>query len=532
MNSAPPTQDVFLRKASGLVKSAGPFDVFIFNFGLISVGIAVTLAHSSVPSNYPGASLPLAELLAGIMMACIAFGFWCWSVAIPRSGGIYTFLSRGLSPGLGFSLSFVDTFTWLFYNALAATYLTTIGISPACFVVGYLTDAPALTRVAVAIQAPAAQLAIGTVAILLASAALIAGQRVFYTLQKVLFLAAIVGTVATIVALAGTNHETLLRNFDGAMKVGLPAPLDAVRAASPDSIPSGVVWTATGLAIVWPILSFVGSIFSVNIGGEVRNFRRTQLIGIFGSLAAAAGLMALLSYLGDGVFGRDFQVSLGAYSANEANPPLPVPPYFSLLAALASNSPTLAVLICLGFFAWAFFWIPATMMYATRAVIAWSFDRVAPASLGFVHPTRHTPVNAVVAVTVANLIFLVLYLYTPFFGRLVLVLAAMLAWLPTMAGAVVYPYLRPDLYRRSGMADYKLFGVPLMVVAGSLGFGAVAILTVMLWNDPVAAGHSPESLCTIGAVFLLGLLWYGGARVVRRRQGIPMEQAFTQLPIE
>jgi APA family basic amino acid/polyamine antiporter len=165
-------------------------------------------------------------------------------------------------------------------------------------------------------------------------------------------------------------------------------------------------------------------------------------------------------------------------------------------------------------------------------VIAWSFDRVAPASLGFVHPKRHTPVNAIAAVAVANLIFLFLYLYTPFFGKLVLVLAAMLAWLPTMAGAVIYPYLRPDLYRRSAISDYKVFGAPLMVIAGLVGLVAVAVLTVMLWNDPVAAGHSPESLYTIGAVFLFGMTWYVGARVVRRRQGIPMDQAFTQLPIE
>src|SRR4029450_1237017 len=118
------SDQVFLRKSSGLVKSAGPLDVFIYNFGLISVGIAVTLAHYYVPSNYTGASLPLAEILAGLFMACIAWAFWCWSVAIPRSGGVYAYISRGLSPGLGFAVSFVDTFAWLFYNALAATFLT------------------------------------------------------------------------------------------------------------------------------------------------------------------------------------------------------------------------------------------------------------------------------------------------------------------------------------------------------------------------------------------------------------------------
>ncbi len=124
---------VFLRKSSGLVKSASAFDVFNYNFGLVSVGIAITLAHYWVPPNYPGASLPLAEIISAPFMGCIAWGFWCWSVAIPRSGGIYAFVSRGVSPGVGFAVSFVDTFTWLFYNALAATFLTTIGIAPGLF---------------------------------------------------------------------------------------------------------------------------------------------------------------------------------------------------------------------------------------------------------------------------------------------------------------------------------------------------------------------------------------------------------------
>src|SRR4051812_45948619 len=106
--------DLFLRKASGLVKSAGAWDVFTYNLGLASVGIAVTLAHFAVPANYPGANLPLAEIVAAVFMASMAFAFWCWSAVIPRSGGIYAFLSRGLNPAVGFGVSFVDSFTWLF----------------------------------------------------------------------------------------------------------------------------------------------------------------------------------------------------------------------------------------------------------------------------------------------------------------------------------------------------------------------------------------------------------------------------------
>ena len=141
---------------------------FTYNLGLASVGIAVTLAHFWVPANYPGANLPLAEVIAAVFMAAMAFTFWCWSAVIPRSGGIYAFLSRGLNPAVGFGVGFVDSFTWLFYNALAATYVTSIGIAPALFSIGILTGKREIVEWAFVTQRPSVQFAIGAVAILLA----------------------------------------------------------------------------------------------------------------------------------------------------------------------------------------------------------------------------------------------------------------------------------------------------------------------------------------------------------------------------
>jgi APA family basic amino acid/polyamine antiporter len=524
------SNQVFLRKSSGLVKSAGPLDVFIYNFGLISVGIAITLAHFWVPPNYAGASLPLAEILAGLFMAFIAWTFWCWSVAIPRSGGIYAYISRGLSPALGFAVSFVDTFVWLFYNALAATFLITIGIGPALFAAGHFTGSRLLVEAAIALQAPGWKFAIGAAAIVAAGVLLAVGMRAFFVAQKVVLVLATVGTMAAVVILAGTSHEDFLSNFDAALApFGISSA--SLRSSSPLT-PWHFSWQATLLAAVWPVLSYVGSIFSVNIGGEVRNSARSQAVGMFGSILTAAAVMAMLSWLGDSVFGQEFQATLGTFALGDGGKALPLPPYYSLLAALASGNPILAVILCVGFLAWAFFWIPATIAYATRAVIAWSFDRVAPAALGYVHPTRHTPVIAIAAVVVINLLFLALFLFTPFFGTLVLVLAAMLAWIPTMLGALIFPYLRPELFARSGMGGSRLLGIPTIVIAGSFGLVAVLVLTVLLWNDEVAAGHSPQSLATIGVVFGVGFVWYLAARVVRRWQGLEIDRAFREIPIE
>ena len=48
---------VFLRKASGLIKTAGTTDVFIFNVGLVSIGIGIGGLLLYGPAVYPGGNL-------------------------------------------------------------------------------------------------------------------------------------------------------------------------------------------------------------------------------------------------------------------------------------------------------------------------------------------------------------------------------------------------------------------------------------------------------------------------------------------
>jgi hypothetical protein len=57
---------VFSRPASGLIRVAGSADVFIYNVGLVSVGIAIALNQYYGPSLYPGAGIWLSTLLAAL----------------------------------------------------------------------------------------------------------------------------------------------------------------------------------------------------------------------------------------------------------------------------------------------------------------------------------------------------------------------------------------------------------------------------------------------------------------------------------
>ncbi len=100
---------VFSRKASGLVRVGSTLDVFIFNVGLVSVGIAIAYNQYYGPSLYPGAQPWLSTLLAALGMIFVAAAFYCWSVVFPRSGGVYVFLSPTINPGVAFVMSLIET---------------------------------------------------------------------------------------------------------------------------------------------------------------------------------------------------------------------------------------------------------------------------------------------------------------------------------------------------------------------------------------------------------------------------------------
>ena len=207
------SQSTFLRNSSGLVKSANPADVLIFNLGLISVGIAVTLAHFFVPSGYTGANFSFSRIHCWITYGNNRIYFLCWTVAIPRSGGSYSFVSRGVHPLIGFGVSFIDTVVWLFYNTFAATFIVTIGISPALFTLGVTYDNSELQNLGIILQQPIYTFIIASISIILSGFILIRGMKTFYLFQKIMFFTAIFGTLCAILVLVQTSSNDFISHL-------------------------------------------------------------------------------------------------------------------------------------------------------------------------------------------------------------------------------------------------------------------------------------------------------------------------------
>src|SRR5215468_4976124 len=532
----PTAPGVFSRKASGLVRVGSALDVFIFNVGLVSVGIAIAYNQFYGPSLYPGAQPWISTLLAAGGMLFVAAAFYCWSVVFPRSGGVYVFLSRTINPGVAFVMSLIETIILLYYAALAAGLIVQVGLSSFFGAVGTVSGNATMTSWGQSVAKPQGVFWIGALIIIAAGVLLASGTRRYFTFQRVLFVVAVVG----LAVIAGVMIFGSRSGFDSSLGSLTGLHSDKVIAAAQKNgfVTGGTSFSESWKFIVWPLLPLLGAVQSVGIGGEVKKARRSQLFGMLGAVIATGLVIALFAALSNKDFGYSFQgaVAYNSLTGNAAQT-TPTAPWFAVLAGILGHNVFLSVIILATFAAWIWFWIPAELAYTTRSMIAWSFDRVAPDKLGFVSETVHTPVVAIGVSTAGAVVFMWLIAFKAVVF-LTFIEVLLVVWGTVMISAVVFPLRRKQLYESSPAKNFRLFGIPIMPVAGAISAVFFAVMFYLLWTDPVAAGplFKPSKMpvefwITIAAV-VLGTAWYLWIKAYRRQRGINIRLAFQQIPIE
>src|ERR1044071_7252973 len=303
---APPTGGVFSRSASGLIRVAGSWDVFIFNVGHVTVGIAIAFNQYYGPSLYPGAEPAISTLLAALGMCFAAVTFYFWSTIFPRSGGVYVILSRTTHSSLAFLFSLLETVILLYYGALAASLLVQVGLGSFFATVGSIAGNDTLVGWAGDVTGARGTFWIGTGVLLLAGLLLATGTRRYFTVQRVVFVVAVVATAVTLLVMlfgSRSSFQSHLTDLTG-LKYD-----DVISKAKDNGFvsTSGIDWGETFKFLVWPLLPLLGAIQSIGIGGEVKKVRTAQLFGMLGAVIFTGLLIALFALLSNKAFGYQFQ---------------------------------------------------------------------------------------------------------------------------------------------------------------------------------------------------------------------------------
>jgi basic amino acid/polyamine antiporter, APA family len=517
-----PTMQTFERKATGLVRAAGTFDVLVYNMNFVSIGLMAVLVFLYSTVFYPGANLYLMALLtfAAVIPTSLVFAFF--AAAMPRSGADYVYVSRTLHPALGMMSSWNNTAWWFLYGGVPSAFFAYFGIGPFFSVVGERTGTDWMVRFGNWCITPLGAFVVGSILIAALVAIFIVGLHAFFRVQNVLFLVGLVSIAIVVVAWlfqsTGSFEHHVTAHTGQAFGPGLDKA--AANAGYAEDGPFSLKWTV--LAGTWVYINLVFNQSSAYIGGEVRRASRLQLWSMPAAAVVTTAVLLVLLALADKVAGLD---TFGKLAAATGLP-------FTAIAAQGLGSDWLAALLLFCFIPFSYTWLPGQILNASRNFLAYSLDGLVPRKLGDVHPRYHTPVYSLLLVGAGSIGALWLFTHWSAFAALVGIFGFILGFAIVSIAAVAFPYRLPDVFESSPVR-WRVGGVPVMSIVGVLSLGALGVMAWAFWTDPSAGLNGKLSTKILNfAIFASGLVIYFVAKAVQRTRGVDVSQRFKEIPVE
>ena len=511
---------VFVRNATGLVRELSPFDAFNLVFSAVLIPVGITQVFSFAPTFWPNANVLVSFLLSIPLVLCFGMVYLYFTVAMPRSGGDYVWVSRILGPGVGFitnlSLTFVFT-TWISFNFTTMMTLLMPGLG---FVAGF-TWAPT----------PLQQFLIATALTILFAALMTLGTKRVARYMAYTFGIVWIGMIVWLIGLAVTGHDAFVANFNAHSGTTIAQVTSAASKAG-FSAGGALDWAGTIFAMIYAFQVFTGFQWTGYFAGEIKNVRRTATISIIGALIISAVLYVLASLLVYNTYGVSNFASIAYLGFNTSS--LGFAPYLPTLVKFLSLPGFLQVFVAACFVLSVLWWTPTGFLIATRNLFAWSFDRLAPEGVASINERLHTPVIATVIVAIWVEFLNYMNIYQNLGALLLNVIAVMaVAFVMVALAAIVMPFTRRSLFEAApSMVRARWAGIPVMTIVGVVMLVSWAFVLYVAFTTTAFGQIGVKPLIEAFAVPIVGVIYYIVVRIVRAQQGIQLKAAFQEIPPE
>ena len=538
---------LFLRKATGLVRSWSVFDAFIYAFFSINL-ITLGLYIFSQMYYLDGGMLP-ALIISGVFIIFEVVVYAGLIAVMPRAGGDYVWQSRILGGGIGFVLAVTGWWfiLWL-WVPLYADMLRQLFFTPLLGILGAQKAALWFS------QTPLGLFVTAVIMCALVAFYIAIGMKWYSRIQKYCFWIGIAGLLIVFAFLLFGNQAS----FRSGLEEQAPAIFgadanvyDATVTAGQEAGAVSPLWGGTlgaiFLAIPYLVFFNLWPNWGATLYGEVRgatDFKR-NFWGMGSALIATTVLGAVFFLLINKTITWDWYMNANgawwnyAWGYTEQTPPLPIWPYPALLAVFMTPSRIIQFIVVLAMSAWWFGWSGTVFLSSTRVIFAAAFDRLLPEKVAEVEPRTRTPIWALLLMVIPSLVVAALFAWNIFdFQTLTLCSTLVIAvtYLGSTIAAILLPWIKPDLYKASPIAKYKILGIPLISVAGVI-FGGFLIFLLYEWiidpNGLYGIGISnTSSIIYMLSMYLLALLIYVGFKWYRKREGIDIDKIYEEIPVE
>jgi amino acid transporter len=530
---------LFLRKATGLVRGWSVRDSIIYaclatNF--VTLGIyGFTFAGPAFPKG----QLITAVIISGIWVSFLVIAYSGLIVTIPRAGGDYVWQTRILGGGLGFVMAATGWWfiLWLWapiygnilavqlFEPLWATLKWTwpaggaawFGTKNGIFVVTLITIALAGLLVSI-------------------------GMAGYAKVQRWCFIGGMIGFIVVVLLLLFNSHASFVSSFNlEAHK--LFGVNNAYVATNHAAAKAGYGTSALGFGPLGPtMLLFPYMMFfllwpnwGATLYGEVRgasDFRRV-FTGMFTGLWITVILTIVFLLLVYKTIGWDFYQNLNSLDYN-LTPQFGIWPYPFMFAGWLVHNTAFQVVLILVLSLWFFGWVGTLFLSSTRVIFAAAFDRVLPDRAAEVSEKRKVPLYSLVLMLLPAVGLAAIYAYSTTFRTYTLdaTLVIAVTYLFSAIAVVILPWRKPDLWRASPASGVKVLGVPIVPVSGVITIGLLGFCLYEWLSNDLYFVNNRSSLIYMGAMYVLAIVVYVTARLIRRRQGIDLGLVNKEIPVE
>ncbi len=532
---------LFVRKASGLVRSWSMFDAFVyatFSINLITLGLFIFSYCYYFEGN-----LATAVIVGGALTIFEVIVYASLISAMPRAGGDYVWQSRILGRALGFILSITGWWfiLWL-WVPLYGQMLVYEFFTPILGVLGAQNAALWFTNTN-------GGMLVGMLLVCALVFVYIAiGMKWYARIQKVCFWGGMIGLVLVFILLLFGNNATFVKNlntfvpayFGADASVDLyQATLDAGDAAGSVAAPLGSLALGASFLLIPMIVFFnLWPNWGATLYGEVRgaNDYKRNFWGMAAAVIVTAGLALVFFFLIGKTLGWDFyNKANGAFwnytwGYTDQAPPLPFWPYPVLFSAFLTQSRFLHFIIVLLVSLWWFGWSGTVFLSSTRVIFAAAFDRMLPEWASYVEPRTRTPLAALLLMVIPSVIVSILYAYNIFnFRTLALdaTLVIAVTFFGTAVAAIILPWRSKETFEGSPIARFMMptwlawlmtiilvvGGVYLIYTSFSYGW---TVLTNLVGLDSltIAMALVVAVLTLVNAALIIWLVYYIAKRIL------------------
>jgi amino acid transporter len=528
MGSDEPKVGIFVRQSTGLVRAVGGWGSFFATFALVTGGVPIFLVSLLFLS--PGANYTLALIIMFLPSMALGSVYTLFGISMPRSGGDYVFVSRGLNSFLGFINSFGLFFAYVFsvgiYSLYGAQYLASTMAT-----YGFITNNSGLISLATTMISQNYLVVTGLAIIIIFLLLLtFTNTRTAFKLILITGILEIVATVIFFAINATITQSQFITAFD--KYAGSGAYYNVIQSAKSNGLlyAPGARTTLLALPIAW--YAFTWYTLPANWSGEMRQVKRSLPLAILGALLVILIFYLVFYNVSFHSFGQQF---LTAWSFNYLyGYSLPfsfVGTYTPFFVSLVYTNPLIPVLAILVF--WLpdiFFFIP-TMIGGTRYLFAWSFDRMAPEIFSRVSMKTKVPTISTIAIGVLAIIGLLAYAYIPAVAIVDIIPIFDFAFIIPAITAILIPFVKKDMYENSFVVKRKIIGLPLISWLGIIALAGIIYGIIGLWNSYLMPINYTTGVAIFG-VYITAAVIYAGMYFVNRRKGVDPRLAFKEIPPE